>query len=80
MNCRIIGTQPLCYCKNLRLIHCTMEQADLSFEYSDVTADISGEILSVKNPLSGQIVADSIGEVILSDSIYPTDCRIIERK
>lgn len=23
-NCRIIGTQPLCYCKNLKLINCEM--------------------------------------------------------
>ena len=30
-NCKIIGTQPLCNCKNLKLIDCTMENTDLSF-------------------------------------------------
>ncbi len=64
INCKIIGTQPLCYCTNLTLINCTMEDTDLSFEYSDVKADIIGNILSVKNPRSGKIIADSVGEII----------------
>ena len=42
-----------------------MENTDLSFEYSDVEADIKGYILSVKNPKSGIITADSVGEVIM---------------
>ncbi len=40
INCRIIGTQPLCYCKNLKLIDCEMEGTDLAFEKSEVQADI----------------------------------------
>ena len=64
LNCKIIGTQPLCYCKNLTLVNCTMEDADLSFECSDVQADVRGHILSVKNPKSGKIAADSIGEIV----------------
>lgn len=72
INCRIIGTQPLCYCKNLRLIHCTMEEADLSFEYSDVQADISGHVISIKNPRSGLITVDSVGEIVREDPIM--DC------
>ncbi len=80
INCRIIGTQPLCYCTNLRLINCTMEQTDLSFEYSDVEADISGDILSVKNPRSGSITADSFGAIIMEKSIMKTNCKIIKRK
>lgn len=78
INCKIIGTQPLCYCKNLKLINCTMEQTDLSFEYSDVEADIKGNILSVKNPFKGKIKADSIDEIILTDdSVYPHQCEIV---
>lgn len=69
INCHISGTQPLCYCKNLKLINCTMEGTDLSFEYSDVEADIKGDILSVKNPRSGHITADSVGEVIMGDAV-----------
>lgn len=76
INCRIEGTQPLCYCKNLRLIDCTMEGTDLSFEYSDVEADVKGEILSVKNPRSGYIRADGIGEIVRDGSVMETDCRI----
>ena len=69
INCHIIGTQPLCYCKNLKLINCTMEATDLSFEYSDVEAEISGHVDSVKNPRSGCITLDSVGEVIMTDDV-----------
>ncbi len=76
INCHISGTQPLCYCKGLRLISCTMEGCDLAFEYSEVTADICGEIASVKNPKSGLIRADGIGEIINEGAVMNTDCRI----
>lgn len=66
-NCTIIGTQPLCYCKGLKLINCTMIDCDLSFERSDVEADIIGDITSVKNVYSGYVRADSIGEIITDD-------------
>lgn len=79
INCKIIGTQPLCYCKNLTLINCTMEETDLSFEYSDVKAEIKGNIVSVKNPASGSIEADSIGEIILDGSIIECRCEIKEK-
>ncbi len=69
VNCHIIGTQPLCYCKDLKLVNCTMEGTDLSFEYSDVDADVRGHVDSVKNPRSGRIVADSVGEVIFGDAV-----------
>ena len=67
-NCRIIGTQPLCYCKDLRLINCEMTDCDLSFENSHVLADVKGHIVSVKNPISGNIIADSIGEIIFDEN------------
>ncbi len=79
VNCHISGTQPLCYCKDLTLINCTMENTDLSFEYSDVHADISGFVMSVKNPRSGHITADSIGEVIREDSIMDSSCKVTVR-
>lgn len=80
INCKIIGTQPLCYCKNLRLVNCTTEGTDLAFEYSDVEASINGSIDSVKNPRSGYIEADKIGEIILENSVVENNCKIIERK
>lgn len=76
INCKIIGTQPLCYCKGLRLIDCTMEDTDLAFEYSDVKADIKGNILSVKNPKSGYIKAENIGEIINENSLFDIRCEI----
>ncbi len=69
INCHITGTQPLCYCKDLKLIDCTMEGTDLSFEYSHVEAEIKGHVDSVKNPGSGHITLDSVGEVIMTDDV-----------
>lgn len=80
INCHIKGTQPLCYCKNLKLINCTMEDCDLSFEYSDVFADIKGSVTSVKNPKSGKIVADGYGEIIIGNAVYPVTAEILTRK
>ncbi|MBQ6380172.1 MAG: DUF3737 family protein [Clostridia bacterium] len=79
-NCRIIGTQPLCYCKNLKLIDCTMEECDLSFEYSDVEATVIGHIDSVKNPRSGTIVCDSVGEIIREDAVMECSGSVSLRK
>ena len=69
VNCHIIGTQPLCYCKNLKLINCTMEATDLSFEYSDVEATVNGHVDSIKNPRSGTITVDSVGEILMTDDV-----------
>lgn len=79
IRCHIKGTQPLCYCKNLKLIDCTMEDTDLAFEYSSVKADINGNIVSVKNPSKGFIIADSIGEIIHEDDKYKGKCKITTR-
>lgn len=69
IDCRIIGTQPLCYCEDLTLIRCTMEDTDLAFEYSQVQADIIGHVDSIKNPRSGRIVLDSVGEIIREEPV-----------
>ncbi|MCR5289055.1 MAG: DUF3737 family protein [Treponema sp.] len=69
INCKIIGTQPFCYCKNLVLENCTMENCDLAFERSSVQATINGTIDSVKNPLSGKIIADHIASIIIEENI-----------
>ena len=67
INCRIIGTQPLCYCKKLKLIDCEMIDTDLSFEKSEVEATINGHIDSIKNPLTGKITVESVGEIIMDE-------------
>lgn len=79
VNCKIIGTQPLCYCKNLKLIDCEMTDTDLSFEYSDVEASVKGHIVSVKNPKSGTIIADSVGEIIREDAIMKCEGKVLLR-
>ena len=79
IDCTVIGTQPLCYCTNLKLIDCRMEEADLAFEYSDAEADVKGNILSVKNPRSGRIVADSVGEVIREDAVMECTGEVVIR-
>lgn len=78
VNCRISGTQPLCYATNLIMENCTMDDdADLAFEYSTLHATINGHIHSVKNPTSGSITAQSIGEIILDENIkQPANCKI----
>ena len=63
-NCAIIGTQPLCYCKGLKLIGCRMIDTDLAFERSEVDATITTPVVSIKNPLRGSICAPAVGEVI----------------
>ena len=78
VNCKIGGTQPLCYCDNLVLENCLFEEdADLAFEYSSVEASILGPVTSVKNPRSGQVIADAYGDIILDGNIKaPADCEI----
>lgn len=66
-NCRIMGTQPFCYCRNLRLINCQMIDTDLCFEKSQVQAQITTPVVSIKNPRSGRIVVPEVGEIIRDD-------------
>lgn len=82
INCRIAGTQPLCYATDLVLENCTMaDDCDLAFEYSSVHASITGAVRSVKNPRSGSITAERYGEIILDENIKaPGDCVITARR
>ena len=81
VRCKIVGTQPLCYCKGLILEDCEMVDADFAFENSEVEATVNSHIISVKNPISGFIKAESIGEIILDTKREPkTKCDIISMK
>ncbi len=81
VRCHISGTQPLCYAHGLVLEDCTFgPDADLAFEDSELSATIKGSITSVKNPRTGSISADSIGEIIIDENVQsPADCKIICR-
>lgn len=79
VRCHITGEQPLCYCENLVLEDCTMgDDTILGFEYSTVNATIKGNVPSIKNPTSGEIVVDGkIGEVVIDGNRkLPGNCVI----
>lgn len=78
VRCRISGTQPLCYCRNLVLEDCVLDpDADLAFENSSVKATIRGAVSSIKNPMTGIIRCESVGQLILDEHILPpADCVI----
>lgn len=67
VNCKIIGTQPFCYCKNLKLVNCEMIDTDLCFEKSEVEATVTTPVISIKNPRSGRIEVPEVGEIIMDD-------------
>ncbi|MDR1524614.1 MAG: DUF3737 family protein [Tannerella sp.] len=78
INCKISGTQPLCYAKNLVMENCTMTpDADLCFEYSTLHAEINSPVTSIKNPNTGYISVESVGEIILDGNCRnPGTCKI----
>ena len=71
-NCTIESLQGMCYIKGITMKNCKLINTTLSFEYSDVDAEIIGNIDSVKNPSSGTIKAGSIGELIMEDNMVDT--------
>ncbi len=78
IDCTIESLQGLCYAEELVLRNCRLLNTTLAFEYSTVDAEIKGKIDSVKNPTSGRIVADEIGELILeSERIDPAKTEIL---
>jgi hypothetical protein len=79
-NCHIDSIQPLCYCKKLKLINCTMSNCNLSFEYSDVEADIKGHVDSIRNVLSGKVVVDSYGEYVQDEHVLECKGEVIKRE
>lgn len=81
VNCKISGTQPLCYCTNLIMENCTMgDDCDLAFEYSTLEAEVNSPIVSIKNPTSGSVVCEHVGEIIIDENCRsPKNCTITVR-
>lgn len=68
VRCKISGTQPLCYARDLVLEDCIFApDCNLAFEDSEVNAVILSPITSIKNPQAGQIKATSVGEIIIDE-------------
>lgn len=82
INCTIDSNQGLCYMDGVKLVNCKLLNTDLSFEFcNDVDAVITSRIDSVKNPISGRIEAQKIGEIILDETLIdPKKTTIIEKK
>ena len=76
---KMTGKYSFQYMENLVIENCTMEETDLAFEYSDVEADIIGNVMSVKNPRSGRIILDSVDEVIMEDAAMECSGEVIVR-
>lgn len=70
IDCDIDSLQGLCYIKGLKMRNCRLHTTNLSFEYvSDIDAEISSRIVSVKNPISGTIKSLGIDELILEENL-----------
>lgn len=81
INCTIESNQGLCYIDGLKLVDCKLINTDLCFEYcKNIEASVIGNIISVKNPTSGYIQADSIGEIILDNNFCNPNDTVIKTK
>lgn len=68
VNCTIESDQGLCYIDDLKMENCKLLRTDLAFEYcSNIDAQITTDIMSVKNTISGKIEAKYIDNVIFDD-------------
>jgi len=69
MDCKIIGIQPLCNCKNLKVIDCTFDTTDSLFEYSEVETNLTEYLDIIKNPKAKIVIIDSVGNIVHENSI-----------
>ena len=81
VRCHLTGEQLLCYVDGLFLEDCTFgDDANLLFEYSTVSGNIKGNVVSIKNPTSGTITIDGeCGELITDENQkQPADAVVIK--
>ena len=79
VRCKISGTQPLCYARDLILEDCTFApDCDLAFEDAEVTGTITSSVTSIKNPMRGHISVKNVGELIIDDNSKAIDPVVIE--
>ena len=81
VNCSVESLQGMCYIENIKMVNCKTLNTTLSFEYSTADVEVTNKIDSVKNPTSGVIRADEIGELIMEDDRVDTSkTKIITKK
>ncbi|MQS76363.1 DUF3737 family protein [Companilactobacillus halodurans] len=79
INCTIASDQGLCYIDNLKMVNCKVLRTDLAFEYcSNIDAEITTNVMSIKNPISGTIKVKSVDDVIFDDPEIDSDQTEIE--
>lgn len=78
INCTIESDQGLCYIDGLKMINCKVLRTDLAFEYcSNIDADITTNVMSIKNPINGSIKVKSVDKIIFDDpQIDPDETKI----
>lgn len=68
INCTIESDQGLCYIDGLKMVNCKLLRTDLAFEYcSNIDAEITTDVMSIKNPISGSIQVKSVDNIIFDD-------------
>ncbi|MFD1471354.1 DUF3737 family protein [Companilactobacillus mishanensis] len=82
VNCTIESDQGLCYIDNLKMVNCKVLRTDLAFEYcSNINAEITTNVMSIKNPISGTIKVESVDNIIFDDpEIDPANTNIQTKK
>lgn len=77
-NCVIESDQGLCYVEGLTMRNCTLIHTDLAFEYcSDIDAQVSSNVESIKNPINGVIRVEGVDELIMDETkIDPSKTKI----
>ncbi|MBP2057862.1 hypothetical protein J2Z60_001034 [Lactobacillus colini] len=79
INCSIKSDQGLCYINDLKLENCQLLHTGLAFEKcSKIKAEITNEVDSIKNPISGKIHAHRIKTIIIDpEKVDPQATQII---
>ncbi|GLC80708.1 DUF3737 family protein [Lacrimispora brassicae] len=68
VNCTIESLQGFCYIDGLTLKNCRLLKTNLAFEYcKSISVDVTTNIDSIKNPISGEIRAEGIDKIIFDD-------------
>lgn len=75
-NCKITGVKCLRECDNIEVRNCSATSAKFGWKCRDIKISDSN-IDSVKNPQSGIIKADSVGEIIFEDAVMECNGKII---
>jgi hypothetical protein len=78
INCTVESNQGLCYMQDVKLENCKLLNTDLCFEFATVDAEVTTEIDSVKNPISGSIRAKAIRELIMDEDLIDPKKTVIK--